>query len=57
MKEQSNIEEDLAPELQRIISGEYRREREEAYRRMRARREAAERHLENAKLLRDSLKR
>jgi hypothetical protein len=47
----------LSPAVQRIASGEYRRESEESLRKMREIREDAERHLARAKRLRASLKR
>ena len=57
MENQKSREEGLSPQLQRILSDEYRREREEAYRRMRQARENAERHLEEAGRILDRLKR
>jgi hypothetical protein len=57
MQDQRNRHKGLPPELQRILTGEYRRESEESFRRMREAREDAERHLEKLGRIIEEMKR
>jgi hypothetical protein len=57
MKEQEHMRKGPSPAAHKIDFSRYRRESEESSRRMREIREDAERHLAEAKRLRDSLKR
>lgn len=56
MEEQQQTKAIRPPLVERVRSGEFRREREEASRRMREMREEVEYHLAEAKRLRDSLR-
>jgi len=56
MEEQKQVETERPRLVERVRSGQFRREREEASRRMRETREDMERHLAEAKRLRDSLR-
>jgi hypothetical protein len=56
MEEQRQIEKERPSLQDRVRSGEFRREREEALRRLREMREEAERHLAESQRLLDSLR-
>lgn len=56
MEEQRQIKKERPPLQERVRSGEFRREREEASRRLREMREEAERHLAESQRLLDSLR-
>ena len=55
MDDSRRIRKGLSPELLEVLSPEWERKREEDYRRLRERRESMERHLAEAKRLRESL--
>jgi hypothetical protein len=57
MGDSRQIRKGLPPELLEVLSPEWERKREEDYRKLRERRESMERHLAEAKRLRDSLER
>jgi hypothetical protein len=57
MEEQKQMSQDYLSLVERVLSGEYRREREEESRRMRKIREEAEYHLAEAQRLLDSQRR